>query len=50
MQGKSTSRVYTLDAKKANGDNDLVDGTCHLNNHPWFVLFDYGASHSFVST
>lgn len=50
MQGNNIGQIYTLDAKKANGDNDLIVDTCHLNNHPCFVLFNCGASHSFIST
>ncbi|XP_050876608.1 uncharacterized protein LOC127080320 [Lathyrus oleraceus] len=42
-------RVYTLDAKKAKGNNDLIVGMCHLNNHPCFVLFDCKATHYFIS-
>ncbi|XP_050878020.1 uncharacterized protein LOC127081834 [Lathyrus oleraceus] len=49
MQGKSTYQFYTLDAKKATGNNELIVGTCHLNDQPYFVLFDCGATHSFVS-
>ncbi|XP_050890537.1 uncharacterized protein LOC127095938 [Lathyrus oleraceus] len=49
MQGRSTGRVYTLDARKAKRNNALIDGTCLVNDHPCFVLFDYGATHSFVS-
>ncbi|XP_050889055.1 uncharacterized protein LOC127094238 [Lathyrus oleraceus] len=47
MQGKSISQVYMLGAKKAN--NALIVGMCLVNNHPCFVLFDCGATHSFVS-
>lgn len=50
MQGKGVIRVYTLDAKKAKGNDDLIAGTCQVNNHPCFVLFDYGETHSFIST
>ncbi|XP_050895691.1 uncharacterized protein LOC127102355 [Lathyrus oleraceus] len=49
MQGRSTGRVYTLDARKAKRNNALIVGTCLVNNHPCFVLFDCGATHSFVS-
>ncbi|XP_050876243.1 uncharacterized protein LOC127079937 [Lathyrus oleraceus] len=49
MQGRSTGRVYTLDARKAKSNNALISGTCLVNDHPCFVLFDYGATHSFVS-
>ncbi|XP_050875233.1 uncharacterized protein LOC127078856 [Lathyrus oleraceus] len=49
MQGRNTGRVYTLDARKAKSNNALIAGTCLVNDHPCFVLFDYGATHSFVS-
>ncbi|XP_050916119.1 uncharacterized protein LOC127131232 [Lathyrus oleraceus] len=49
MQGRNTGRVYTLDARKAKRNNALIVGTCLVNDHPCFVLFDYGATHSFVS-
>ncbi|XP_050915108.1 uncharacterized protein LOC127130078 [Lathyrus oleraceus] len=49
MHGRSTGRVYTLDARKAKRNNALIAGTCLVNNHPCFVLFDCGATHSFVS-
>ncbi|XP_050908123.1 uncharacterized protein LOC127121720 [Lathyrus oleraceus] len=49
MQGRSTGRVYTLDARKAKSNNTLIAGTCLVNDHPCFVLFDCGATHSFVS-
>ncbi|XP_050916081.1 uncharacterized protein LOC127131190 [Lathyrus oleraceus] len=49
MQGRSTGRVYTLDGRKAKSNNVLIDGMCLVNNHPCFVLFDCGATHSFIS-
>ncbi|XP_050916803.1 uncharacterized protein LOC127131976 [Lathyrus oleraceus] len=49
MQGRSIGRVYTLDARKAKRNNALITGTCLVNEHPCFVLFDCGATHSFVS-
>lgn len=49
MQGKTTGRVYTLDEKKTKGKNALIAGTCHVSDHPCFILFDYGETHSFVS-
>ena len=48
-QVKSTGRVYTLDARKTKVDNSLIAGTCFVNGYPCFVLFDCGATHSFVS-
>ncbi|XP_050876512.1 uncharacterized protein LOC127080227 [Lathyrus oleraceus] len=49
MQGRSTGRVYILDVRKAKSSNALIAGTCLINNHPCFVLFDCGVTHSFVS-
>ncbi|XP_050895293.1 uncharacterized protein LOC127101909 [Lathyrus oleraceus] len=49
MQGRGTGRVYTLDARKAKSNNALIAGTCLINNHPCFILFDCGATHSFIS-
>ncbi|XP_058783906.1 uncharacterized protein LOC131658653 [Vicia villosa] len=46
---KTTGRVYTLDARKAQGNTSLVAGTCFINNQPCFVLVDCGATHSFIS-
>lgn len=43
--GKGAGRVYTLDAKKPKGNNNLIVGMCYLHNHPLFVLFDCGVSH-----
>ncbi|XP_050888517.1 uncharacterized protein LOC127093617 [Lathyrus oleraceus] len=49
MQGRNIGRVYTLDARKAKSNNALIVGTCLINDHPCFVLFDCGETHSFVS-
>ncbi|XP_050916238.1 uncharacterized protein LOC127131355 [Lathyrus oleraceus] len=49
MQRRSTGRVYTLDARKAKSNNALIAGTCLVNYHHCFVLFDCRATHSFVS-
>ncbi|XP_058776820.1 uncharacterized protein LOC131651171 [Vicia villosa] len=46
---KTSDRVYTLDARKAQGNTNLVAGTCYVNNQPLFVLVDCGVTHSFVS-
>ncbi|XP_058757567.1 uncharacterized protein LOC131630843 [Vicia villosa] len=46
----TTGRVYTLDARKAKGNNNLIAGTCYVNNQPLCVLVDCGATHSFIST
>ncbi|XP_050918947.1 uncharacterized protein LOC127136435 [Lathyrus oleraceus] len=49
MQGRNTGRVYTLDARKAKSNNALIAGMCLVNDRPCFILFDCGATHSFVS-
>ncbi|XP_058727417.1 uncharacterized protein LOC131598861 [Vicia villosa] len=46
---KTKGRVYTLDARKTQGNTNLFVVTCYVNNQPLFVLVDYGATHSFVS-
>ncbi|XP_058784179.1 uncharacterized protein LOC131658949 [Vicia villosa] len=46
----TTGCVYTLYARKAKGNNNLIAGTCYVNNQPLCVLVDYGATHSFIST
>ncbi|XP_058726523.1 uncharacterized protein LOC131597879 [Vicia villosa] len=46
---KTKGRVYTLDARKAQGNTNLVAGTCYVNDQPLFVLVDCGATHSFIS-
>lgn len=42
--------AYTLDARKANGNNDQIAGTSYMHDQPFFVIFDCGASHFFIST
>ena len=49
VQGKTVGRVYTLDARNTKGDNSLIAGNCLVNGQPCLVLFDCGATHSFVS-
>ncbi|XP_058762994.1 uncharacterized protein LOC131636407 [Vicia villosa] len=46
---RTPGRVYTLDARKAQGNTNLVASTCYVNNQPLFVLVDCGATHSFIS-
>jgi hypothetical protein len=45
----SKGRLYSLDGKKAQANEDLIDDTCYLGQHPIKVLFDCGASCSFIS-
>ena len=42
-------RVHHVSAKDAHDDPDVVLGTLLVNCHPASVLFDTGASHSFIS-
>ncbi|XP_058766954.1 uncharacterized protein LOC131640584 [Vicia villosa] len=48
-QGGTTGRVYTLNARKAKGNHELIAGTCLVNNQKCLILIDCGASHSFIS-
>jgi hypothetical protein len=45
----SRGRVYSLDRKKAQANEDLIGGMCFLGQNPVKVLFDCGASRSFIS-
>ena len=42
-------RVHHVSAKDAHDDPDVILGTLLVNCHPTSVLFDTGASHSFIS-
>jgi hypothetical protein len=46
----SRGRVYLLDGKKAQANEDLIGGMCFLGQNPVKVLFDCGASCSFISS
>lgn len=45
----ATGRVYVLDAKKTQGGNNIISGTCYLRHEPIIVIFDCGATQSFIS-
>jgi hypothetical protein len=45
----SRGRVYSLYGKKAQANEDLIGGMCFLGQNPVRVLFDIGASCSFIS-
>jgi hypothetical protein len=45
----SKGRVYSLDGKKAQANDDLIGGMCFLDQNPIRVLFDCGATCSFIS-
>ncbi|XP_057418512.1 uncharacterized protein LOC130712710 [Lotus japonicus] len=46
----ATGRVYALSGQEAAGGKNLIQGTCFIANAPLLVLFDSGATHSFIST
>ncbi|KAK1427944.1 hypothetical protein QVD17_16705 [Tagetes erecta] len=48
--GKPTGRAFVMNAESARDEVDVLTGTFLINNHYAFVLFDTGASKSFVST
>jgi len=45
----SKGRVYSLDGKKAQANEDLIGGMCFLGQNRVRVLFDCGATCSFIS-
>jgi hypothetical protein len=42
-------RVNHVTAEEAQGDKDVVLGTFLINSVPATILFDFGASHSFIT-
>lgn len=40
--------MYTLDARKAKGNSELIEDTYYMHEHPLFVLFDCGDKHSLI--
>ena len=48
-QPKATGRVFTLNSAEASKSKDLIQGKCFINGIPFLVLFDSGATHSFIS-
>ncbi|GAU47915.1 hypothetical protein TSUD_404680 [Trifolium subterraneum] len=46
---KSKGRVYSLDGEQARGNNPLIIDVCHLGQSEVVVLFDCGATNSFIS-
>ncbi|XP_057439895.1 uncharacterized protein LOC130731637, partial [Lotus japonicus] len=42
-------RVYTMDGEEAEGADGLIRGECEIDGNLLTVLFDSGATHSFVS-
>ncbi|XP_073315853.1 uncharacterized protein [Primulina huaijiensis] len=48
-ENKPNARVYDITQEEADNSNDVVAGTILINNIPAYVLFDCGATHSFMS-
>ncbi|XP_004488635.1 uncharacterized protein [Cicer arietinum] len=46
---KSNGRVFALSGVGASEKDNLIQGTCLISDTSLFVLFDCGATHSFVS-
>ncbi|KAL9224984.1 hypothetical protein vseg_000958 [Gypsophila vaccaria] len=46
---KNSGQLYALTREEAQSNAHVVTGTFLINSRPTFVLFDSGASHSFVS-
>ena len=40
---------FTMDAEEVEKSKDLIQCTCEVNDKVLLVLFDSGASHSFIS-
>ncbi|XP_057250708.1 uncharacterized protein LOC130591411 [Beta vulgaris subsp. vulgaris] len=43
-------RVFMMQREEAEADDTVITGTFPVNSIPAYVLFDSGASHSFIST
>ncbi|GAU51168.1 hypothetical protein TSUD_412030 [Trifolium subterraneum] len=46
---RSKGRVYSLDGEQARGNNALIVDICHLGQSEVVILFDCGATNSFIS-
>ncbi|XP_075473949.1 uncharacterized protein LOC142505008 [Primulina tabacum] len=48
-ENKPNARIFAITQEEANNANDVVAGTILINKMHAYVLFDCGATHSFVS-
>ncbi|XP_073066032.1 uncharacterized protein [Primulina eburnea] len=48
-ENKPNARVFAMTQKEADDSNDILAGTILINEMPAYVLFDCGATHSFIS-
>ncbi|XP_020240665.1 uncharacterized protein LOC109819365 [Cajanus cajan] len=46
---RATGRVFALSGAEASQSKDLIQGMCFINGTPLIVLYDSGATHSFIS-
>ncbi|KAF1884369.1 hypothetical protein Lal_00033545 [Lupinus albus] len=46
---KTTGRVFNMNGSEAADAEGLIQGNCMVKGIPQFVLFDSGATHSFIS-
>ncbi|XP_019431993.1 PREDICTED: uncharacterized protein LOC109339076 [Lupinus angustifolius] len=46
---KAKGRVFTMSGTEIEGNEDLIQGTCRITEISLSVLFDPGATHSFIS-
>ena len=46
---KTTGRVFTMNGTEVVQSEDLIQGKCIINGHLVNVLYDSGATHSFIS-
>ncbi|XP_020231057.1 uncharacterized protein LOC109811672 [Cajanus cajan] len=46
---KTVGRVFALSGAEASRSENLIQGTCFIAETPFVVLFDSGATHSFIS-
>ncbi|XP_019431459.1 PREDICTED: uncharacterized protein LOC109338640 [Lupinus angustifolius] len=44
---RAQGRVFTMSGAEVEANEDLIRGTCNVNEIPLSVLFDSGATHSF---
>lgn len=46
---RSTGRVFALSGSEASESEDLIQGTCLIQGVPLIMLYDSGATHSFIA-
>ncbi|XP_019431625.1 PREDICTED: GATA zinc finger domain-containing protein 15-like, partial [Lupinus angustifolius] len=46
---RAQGRVFTMSGTEVGANEDLIQGTCNVNEIPLSVLFDSGATHSFIA-